>query len=57
MIPKSAVDKFELRELDRGRTFKASLFYTLGIGAVGVLLFSIKGGAGGVVGDPPPPPP
>ena len=57
VIPKSAVNKFELRELDRGRTLKASLFYTLGIATVGALLFSIKGGAGGTDAPPPPPPP
>ena len=56
-IPKSAVNKLELRELDRGRTFRAALLYSLGIVAVGTLVFSISGGAGGTGGEPPPPPP
>ena len=57
VIPKNAVNKIELRELDRGRTFKAALLYTAGIVAVGVLVFSIRGGSGGTGGEPPPPPP
>ena len=57
VIPKSAVNKFELRELDRGRTFRAALLYTVGILAVGTLVFSIRGGSGGTGGEPPPPPP
>src|SRR5262245_1749180 len=35
VIPKNAVNKFELRELDRGRTFRAALLYSVGILAVG----------------------
>ena len=57
VIPKHAVNKIEARELDRGRTLKAALFYTLGIVSVGALVFSIKGGSGGNGGEPPPPPP
>ena len=57
VIPKNAVNKFELRELDRGRTLKAALLYTVGIVAVGALVFSIRGGSGGNGGETPPPPP
>ena len=57
VIPRNAVNKIEARELDRGRTLKAALFYTAGIVAVGVLVFSIRGGSGGTGGEPPPPPP
>jgi hypothetical protein len=56
-FPKAAVNKFELRELDRGRTMRAALLYTVGVVAVGALVFSIKGGASGGGGEPPPPPP
>ena len=57
MIPKNAVNKFELRELDRGRTMRAALLYSLGAITVGALIFSISGGASGGGGEPPPPPP
>jgi hypothetical protein len=57
MIPKNAVNKFELRELDRGRTVRAALLYSLGVVTVGALIFSISGGAGGNGGGEPPPPP
>ena len=58
MIPRSAVNRFELRELDRPRTLRAAALYTGGILVVGLLVFSIKSlasGSGSV--NPPPPPP
>lgn len=58
MIPRSAVNRFELRELDRPRTLRAAALYAGGMLAVGVLVFSVKslvGGSGSA--DPPPPPP
>ena len=57
VIPRTAVTKFETRELDRKRTMRAAVLYTAGFVAVGVLLFSIKGGGNGNGGEPPPPPP
>lgn len=58
VIPRSAVNRFELRELDRPRTLRAAALYTLGIAALGVLVFSIKSlaeGSGTVNPQPPPP--
>jgi hypothetical protein len=58
LIPRSAVSRFELRELDRPRTMRAAALYTGGMLAIGVLVFSIKSlvsGSGSVA--PPPPPP
>jgi len=58
IIPRSAVNRFELRELDRPRTIRAAALYSAGILALGVLVFSIKSLAsgGGTVSPPPPPP-
>jgi hypothetical protein len=56
MIPRTAVNRFERRELDRQRTIRAAGLYALGIAAVGALLFSIQGAAT-QDGTPPPPPP
>jgi hypothetical protein len=58
VIPRTAVNKFELRELDRGRTFRAALLSALGIVTIGALVFSINGGSGGdpVIVPPPTPP-
>jgi len=58
VIPRSAVNRFELRELDRPRTIRAAALYSAGILALGVLVFSIKSLAsgGGTVSPPPPPP-
>ena len=57
VIPRNAVNRFETRELDRKRTMRAAILYTAGFVAVGVLLFSIKGGGSDNGGEPPPPPP
>ena len=58
VIPRSAVNRFELRQLDRPRTMRAAAIYGGGMLAIGILIFSIKSqssGSGTVV--PPPPPP
>lgn len=58
MIPRSAVNRFELRQLDRPRTLRAAALYTGVIVLIGVLVFSTKSltsGEGSVT--PPPPPP
>jgi hypothetical protein len=57
VIPRSAVNKFETRELDRKRTMRAAILYAAAVIGVGALVFSIKGGSGGDGGQPPPPPP
>jgi hypothetical protein len=57
MIPRSAVNRFELRELDRPKTLRAAALYTGGIVLIGVLVFSIKSLASGEGTVPPPPPP
>ena len=58
MIPRTAVNRFELRELDRPRTIRAAALYGGGMLAIGVLVFSIKSLASGsgTVTPPPPPP-
>ena len=58
VIPRTAVNRFELKQLDRPRTIRAAALYTAGILALGVLVFSIKSLAsgGGTVSPPPPPP-
>ena len=58
MIPRSAVNRFELRELDRPKTMRAAALYTGGIVLIGVLVFSIRSLASGegTVTPPPPPP-
>jgi len=58
VIPRSAVNRFELRQLDRPRTVRAAALYSAGILGLGLLVFSIKSlasGSGSV--SPPPPPP
>lgn len=58
IIPRAAVNRFELRQLDRPRTVRAAALYSAGILGVGILVFSIKSlasGSGSV--SPPPPPP
>lgn len=57
MIPRSAVNRFELRELDRSKTLRAAALYTGGVVLIGVLVFSIKSLASGEGTIPPPPPP
>ncbi len=57
VIPRSAVNKFETRELDRKRTMRAAVLYAAAVIGVGALVFSIKGNSGGDGGQPPPPPP
>ena len=57
VIPRAAVGRFEERELDRKRTMRAALLSTLGIFALGALVFSIKGASSGNGGGEPPPPP
>lgn len=56
MIPRSAVNRFELRQLDRPRTMRAAALYALGIAVVGAIVLSISGVAS-QDGQPPPPPP
>ena len=58
VIPRAAVNRFELRQLDRPRTIRAAALYSAGILAIGVLVFSIKSLASGsgTVSPPPPPP-
>ena len=57
IIPRSAVSRFELRQLDRPRTVRAAALYTLGLVVVGALVFSISGVVSGDGSGPPPPPP
>ena len=57
MIPRSAVSRFELRQLDRPRTMRAAALYALGIAVVGGILLSITGVASQDGSPPPPPPP
>jgi len=57
MIPRSVVNRLELRQLDRPRTLRAAALYTVGLIAVGVLVFSIKNVVSGDGSVPPPPPP
>ena len=57
VIPRAAVGRFELRELDRKRTMRAAILSTVGIFAMGALVFSIKGASSGNGGGEPPPPP
>jgi len=58
VIPRAAVTRFELRQLDRPRTVRAAALYTVGMLAAGTLWLLIKGG--GERGDdgivPPVPP-
>jgi hypothetical protein len=57
-IPRSAVNRFELKQLDRPRTMRAAALYSAGILGLGLVVFSIKSlasGSGSV--SPPPPPP
>jgi hypothetical protein len=58
VIPRTAVNRFELRQLDRPKTLRAAALYTAGVVAVGVLIFSIKSLASGdgTIAPPPPPP-
>ena len=58
VIPRSAVNRFELKQLDRPRTIRAAALYSAGILGIALLAFSIKSlasGSGSV--NPPPPPP
>lgn len=58
VIPRSAVNRFELRQLDRPRTIRAAVLYTLGISALGLAVFSISNvvsGSGSPATQPPPP--
>ncbi len=57
LIPRVAVNKFELRELDRPRTIRAAAYYTVGMFAAAYLWFRVRGGAGGTDGIDQPPPP
>jgi hypothetical protein len=58
LIPRSAVTRFEMRELDRSRTIRAAALYALGIAVVGLAVFSISSlVSGDGTGNPPPPPP
>ena len=57
LIPRSAVNRFELRQLDRPRTLRAAALYAVGLLAVGALIFTIKGVASQDGSPPPPPPP
>jgi hypothetical protein len=54
-IPRSAVTRFELRQLDRPRTIRAAALYAVGVVALGALVFSIQGIRSGDNGGPPPP--
>jgi hypothetical protein len=47
MIPRSAVSRFELRELDRSRTMRAVALSGLGMLVVGGLVLSVSGFVGG----------
>jgi hypothetical protein len=57
LIPRAAVSQFELRELDRPRTLRTAALYTVGLVALGALVFSIRGMASADGTTPPPPPP
>lgn len=58
LIPRSAVNRFERRQLDRPRTVRAAALYSTGLLAVGVLVFSVKGiVSGSPPGNPAPTPP
>ena len=58
VIPRAAVNRFELRQLDRPRTMRAAALYGAGMLAIGVLVFSVKSlASGNGPGAPPPPPP
>lgn len=58
VIPRSAVTRFEMRQLDRPRTIRAAALYALGAAGIGLLIFSVQStvGGSGVVAPPPPPP-
>jgi hypothetical protein len=56
VIPRAAVSRLELRELDRSRTIRAAALYALGAVVVGALIFSVSGAAS-QDGNPIPPPP
>lgn len=56
-IPRAAVNRFELRQLDRPKTIRAAALYGGGMLALGVLVFSIKSLASGSGAVTPPPPP
>ncbi|NUQ11861.1 MAG: hypothetical protein HUU26_05945 [Gemmatimonadaceae bacterium] len=56
-VPKAAVNRFELRELDRPRTVRAALIYAGSIALLGAAWFRIRGGASGNCCIEPPPPP
>lgn len=57
IVPRDAVGSFELRQLDRPRTVRAAALYTVGLLAVGALVFSISGIVSGSPGGPSGPPP
>ena len=57
VVPRDAVGSFELRQLDRPRTVRAAALYTVGLLAVGALVFSISGSVSGSPGGPSGPPP
>jgi hypothetical protein len=42
-IPRAAVNRLELRQLDRPRTIRAAVLYTAGLLAIGGLVFSVRG--------------
>jgi hypothetical protein len=52
VVPRDAISRFELRELDRPRTVRAAALSTLGLAVVGAILFSVSGI---VSGSPPGP--
>lgn len=56
-VPRTAVSRFELRELDRPKTLRAVALYAVGMVAASYLWFSVKGGAAGNCCIEPPPPP
>lgn len=56
VIPRGAVNRFELRELDRPRTIRAALIYTGAMVLLGAAWLRIKGGAAGSCCITPPPP-
>jgi hypothetical protein len=57
VIPRSAVNRFELRQLDRSRTMRVAALYTIGISLLGLAVFSISSVASGSGSVTPPPPP